>query len=74
MANSGFRRRHREVIGGLAEQALERFEAGADSFLDVLDAQRTQLSAEDMLASSETTLALNVISLYKALGGGWQLQ
>ncbi len=52
--------------------ALQRFEAGSDSFLDVLDAQRTQLEAEDLLARSETDLALNVISLYKALGGGWQ--
>lgn len=63
-----------EASARSSQVALERFEAGADSFLDVLDAQRTQLSAEDMLASSETTLALNVISLYKALGGGWQLQ
>src|SRR5690606_34787266 len=63
-----------EASARSSQVALERFEAGADSFLDVLDAQRTQLSAEDMLASSETTLALNVITLYKALGGGWQLQ
>lgn len=54
--------------------ALERFNAGADSFLDVLDAQRTQLEAEDLLARSEIALALHVITLYKALGGGWQLQ
>ncbi|MDP2141825.1 MAG: efflux transporter outer membrane subunit [Gammaproteobacteria bacterium] len=53
--------------------ALQRFEAGTDSFLDVLDAQRTQLEAEDLLARSETDVALNVISLYKALGGGWQM-
>ena len=53
--------------------ARQRFEAGADSFLDLLDAQRTQLAAEDQLASSETALALQVIALYKALGGGWQL-
>lgn len=52
--------------------ALERFTAGADSFLDVLDAQRTQLEAEDLLARSEIDLALQVIALYKALGGGWQ--
>ncbi len=54
--------------------AMQRFEAGADSFLDLLDAQRTQLAAEDQLASSETEVALQVIALYKALGGGWQLQ
>lgn len=54
---------------GLAD---ERFEAGSDSFLDVLDAQRTQLEAEDLLTQSETDMALSVVSVYKALGGGWQ--
>lgn len=53
--------------------ALQRFEAGSDSFLDLLDAQRTQLEAEDLLARSEIDTALNVIMLYKALGGGWEL-
>ncbi len=53
--------------------ALQRFEAGSDSFLDLLDAQRTQLVAEDQLALSEIDAALNVITLYKALGGGWEL-
>ncbi|MEX2335372.1 MAG: TolC family protein, partial [Pseudohongiella sp.] len=52
--------------------AAERFEAGSDSFLDVLDAQRTQLEAEDLLTQSETDMALSVVSVYKALGGGWQ--
>jgi len=54
--------------------AMQRYEAGADSFLDLLDAQRTQLAAEDQLASSEIAVALQVIALYKALGGGWELQ
>lgn len=53
--------------------AMQRFEAGSDSFLDLLDAQRTQLETEDQLARSEIDTALNVIALYKALGGGWEL-
>lgn len=55
------------------ELARERFNAGADSFLDVLDAQRSSLAAEERLANSEVSLALNLVSLYKALGGGWQV-
>lgn len=51
--------------------AMLRYEVGSDSFLDVLDAQRTQLEAEDLLVQSETGLALNVVRVYKALGGGW---
>jgi outer membrane protein TolC len=37
----------------------------------VLQTQRTQLSAEDGLASTNTTLATAHVRLIKALGGGW---
>jgi multidrug efflux system outer membrane protein len=56
-----------------AEHARERFDAGVDNFLDVLDAERTLLEAQDRLAQSETALALNLIAIYKSLGGGWEL-
>jgi multidrug efflux system outer membrane protein len=53
--------------------AKERFDSGYDNFLDVLDAERTLLGAEDSLANSEITSGLNLIAIYKALGGGWQV-
>lgn len=53
--------------------AQDRFEAGIDNLLDVLVAQRTMLEAQDRLANSEIAVALNLISIYKALGGGWQV-
>ncbi len=53
------------------ELARKRFELGADSFLDVLIAERTQLDAEDRLAASDTEVFIKLISIYKALGGGW---
>ncbi len=56
-----------------ADFAQERFEAGIDNLLDVLVAQRTMLEAQDRLASSEINVALNLIAIYKALGGGWQV-
>jgi len=54
--------------------AQERFEAGIDNFLDVLVAQRTMLEAQDRLAISEIDVARNLIAIYKALGGGWQVK
>lgn len=54
-----------------ADLARQRHEAGLSDFLEVLDAERSELSAEDDLAISEATLAGNAIALYKALGGGW---
>jgi len=53
--------------------AKERFDRGYDNFLDVLDAERTLLQAEDSLAMSEISSALDLVSIYKALGGGWQV-
>ena len=41
-------------------------------FLDVLDAERTQLVDEDRLAQSRTDAATSLVAVYKALGGGWQ--
>ena len=50
--------------------ADSRYRAGLDSFLAVLDAQRTLRDGEDRLASAQTGVAVSAISLYKALGGG----
>jgi NodT family efflux transporter outer membrane factor (OMF) lipoprotein len=52
--------------------ALERYLAGLQSFLVVIDAQTAFYSAEDQLAQSIENQAIAFISLYKALGGGWQ--
>ncbi len=45
---------------------------GLVDFFEVLDAQRSQLLAETELARSETALSSQTVSLYKALGGGWE--
>ncbi len=50
------------------------YERGLIDFLDVLDAQRAQLASESELARSATQRAANVVALYKALGGGWEIE
>jgi multidrug efflux system outer membrane protein len=54
-----------------ARLARLRFENGAVDFLQVLDAERSLLQAEDSLAQSRTDTATSLIAVYKALGGGW---
>jgi NodT family efflux transporter outer membrane factor (OMF) lipoprotein len=49
-----------------------RFNAGADSFLLVLDAERTQASADAALAQSDALVTTYQIALFRALAGGWQ--
>jgi multidrug efflux system outer membrane protein len=48
-----------------------RYNKGIDSYLTVLDAQRTLYSAQSTLISDELSQASNVVTMYKALGGGW---
>lgn len=48
-----------------------RFDAGADSFLTLLDAQRTLAAADAQLAGSESLVTTYQIALFKALAGGW---
>jgi outer membrane protein, multidrug efflux system len=52
-----------------AELARLRFSGGVADFLQVLDAERTQLDAEDQLAQGRTDAATAYAALYKALGG-----
>jgi multidrug efflux system outer membrane protein len=54
-----------------ADLARKRFEGGLIDFLEVLDAERTALSAELLLSQSRTDAATSLIAVYKALGAGW---
>jgi outer membrane protein, multidrug efflux system len=56
-----------------ADLARRRFEGGLIDFLEVLDAERTALSAELLLSQSRTDAAVSLVAVYKALGAGWAL-
>jgi outer membrane protein, multidrug efflux system len=51
--------------------AEEQYRAGLVTFINVLTASATLLNAQDQVAQSQQTLAQDLVSLYKALGGGW---
>ncbi len=55
-----------------ARLARTRYEEGAADFLEVLDAERTQLEAEDHLAQSRTDALTSLVAVYTALGGSWE--
>ena len=54
-----------------AELARDQYASGLIDFQTVLDAERSVLSFQDQLAQSKGQVISNLISLYKALGGGW---
>ncbi|WP_315752405.1 MULTISPECIES: efflux transporter outer membrane subunit [unclassified Bradyrhizobium] len=57
--------------GEAARLSRSLYQTGSSTFLDVLDAERSQFTAEDSLLASRATLAKNYVALAKALGGGW---
>lgn len=65
-------RRGAEAAANAALLARTQYQAGLVDFQTVLDTNRTQLTAEDSLATAEGEVLNATISLYKALGGGWQ--
>ncbi len=53
--------------------ADERYTSGLEGFLNVLVAQLSVYQVQDQLVQSQSMVLTDLISLYKALGGGWEL-
>ena len=53
--------------------ATERYDRGLTDYLNVLDAERQEFDLEEQYVSTEQTAAEQLVALYKALGGGWEL-
>jgi NodT family efflux transporter outer membrane factor (OMF) lipoprotein len=70
------RMRHLEVAAANAEVALHlartSLAAGSVSRLDMLEAERTHVGAQASLAAAEAQRGDTLVTLFKALGGGWQ--
>jgi efflux transporter, outer membrane factor (OMF) lipoprotein, NodT family len=49
-----------------------RYQGGLDSYLQVLDAERNLFQGELVLARLRRDELISIVSLYRALGGGWQ--
>jgi len=49
-----------------------RYRNGIDSYLVLLDAQRSRYAAEQELIAARLSEAGNRVALYKVMGGGWQ--
>jgi len=63
------------LVGSLRDRvglANQRFFGGLDTYLQVLDAERDLFDAELNLARLQRDERLNIVGLYRALGGGWE--
>ncbi len=77
LARRGTIRRQLEAQESLQQAAAAtlklsevRFRAGVDTFLNVLDAQRTLSTANQRLVTTRLTEQSNMVELYRSLGGG----
>lgn len=52
--------------------AQAQYRQGLQTFINVLDAERRLLSSQQDLVNSNTQISINLVQLYKALGGGWE--
>jgi multidrug efflux system outer membrane protein len=48
-----------------------RYRSGVDSYLPVLDSQRSHYAAQQNLITVRQARQSNIVSLYKVFGGGW---
>ena len=55
------------------EAARQRYADGAIDFLNVISTQAQLLQSENDLAESDTQIATDLVNLYRALGGGWEV-
>ena len=56
------------------EISLVQYREGQVDYQRVLDAQRSLLLEQNSLAQTSSSVATNLVALYKALGGGWELR
>lgn len=54
------------------ELVRTQYVSGLTNFQNVLDSERSLTNQQDRLAASEGLVIVNLITLYRALGGGWR--
>lgn len=63
-----------KALSQQTELAYQRYFGGVTPYLEVLDSDRQLFESELRLTQAQTNELLAVIALYRALGGGWQLE
>jgi NodT family efflux transporter outer membrane factor (OMF) lipoprotein len=66
----------RSVTAAVAatQVGVQQYQAGTVPFNTVFNLETTQVQQQDNLAIAQGNIALNLITVYRALGGGWELR
>ena len=54
--------------------ALIQYRDGVTDYQRMLDTQQALLAQQDLLSATQGDIATNLIAMYRALGGGWQIR
>jgi len=54
--------------------SIVQYRDGATDYTTVLDTQRSLLAQQDQLTDTRGSIAQNLVAMYRALGGGWQIR
>ncbi|AGA27278.1 efflux transporter outer membrane subunit [Singulisphaera acidiphila] len=65
-------RRSVEAAAAASQVGLSQYKTGTIDFNRVFNLETTQVQQQDRLATAQGEIALNLISVYRALGGGWE--
>ncbi|HME73512.1 MAG TPA: efflux transporter outer membrane subunit [Myxococcota bacterium] len=63
-----------EAAHRAVDLSLIQYRGGATDYTAVLNSQQAKLREDDELVNERGIVALSVVALYKALGGGWELR
>lgn len=73
-SEAGFREMSAAAAFRATELASIQYREGAVDFQRVIDSERNLVAQQEQWTSARGDIALNLIALYKALGGGWSLR
>jgi outer membrane protein TolC len=73
-SEAGFLRKSVTEAQGALNIATIEYQEGSRDFTTVLTAEQNLLAAESNLAIATGNIAIGLVSLYRALGGGWQIR
>jgi NodT family efflux transporter outer membrane factor (OMF) lipoprotein len=73
-AEAGFLHQSMQAARGALRVALLQYQDGTRDFTTVLTAEQNLLTAENNLAVATGNISTGVVSVFKALGGGWPIR
>ncbi len=69
-----FLARSTEAAKGSLSLAVDQYKGGVADFTTVLVAEQSLLGEQDNFVSTLGSIASNLVAIYRALGGGWQVR